>query len=323
MRDIIITDEILRQIAASEADFSYKYKKRVYKQADYKPLMTYRSGLHKLQYFTPGLKVEDLKKQKILEVGSGNGFFLCFAQRNGFNITGIEPGKTLGFEGRYKRAYQLLTINGVERPEQVLIEAQAESLPFPDKTFDIVFNIAVLEHVSDINRALDEMLRVLKPGGLLIADIPNYHSWYEAHFDMFWLPFLNKRWAKFYVQKIGKRDPSLIDELNFTTVTMFKRKLKRLTKKKGYKSDFYLAASGIINLFLEIHNITRNPERSLHYNQFFSTRKIFAKKIIEHFLKNKFMIKLCRFLIYIPVQIIYYLGFVITFVVLIQKNEEI
>jgi SAM-dependent methyltransferase len=48
----------------------------------------------------------------------------------------------------------------------------ALDLPFPDDTFDHVIASEVLEHVPDDQRSLDEILRVLKPGGTLAATVP-------------------------------------------------------------------------------------------------------------------------------------------------------
>ena len=45
-------------------------------------------------------------------------------------------------------------------------------IPFPENTFDILFCNHVLEHVQDDKKAMSEMLRVLKPGGWAILQIP-------------------------------------------------------------------------------------------------------------------------------------------------------
>jgi SAM-dependent methyltransferase len=50
----------------------------------------------------------------------------------------------------------------------------ALALPFPDNTFDRIIASEVLEHVSDDQLALDEIFRVLKPGGTLAATVPSW-----------------------------------------------------------------------------------------------------------------------------------------------------
>ena len=50
---------------------------------------------------------------------------------------------------------------------------RVEKLPWPKETFDAVFATDILEHVLDLNRVVKELLRVLKPGGIIIARTPN------------------------------------------------------------------------------------------------------------------------------------------------------
>ena len=52
-------------------------------------------------------------------------------------------------------------------------KGRIEKLPWLRETFDAVFATDVLEHVLDLNRAVKELLRVLKKGGVLIARTPN------------------------------------------------------------------------------------------------------------------------------------------------------
>ena len=58
-----------------------------------------------------------------------------------------------------------------------LVQARAESLPFPDNHFDLVSMGYALRHVSDLKRTFTEYLRVLKPGGaMLILEISRPRS---------------------------------------------------------------------------------------------------------------------------------------------------
>ena len=59
-----------------------------------------------------------------------------------------------------------------------LIVGEAESLPFPDSTFDNVLSLGALNHVNDPGKALREMARVVKPDGIVVVadevpDLPN------------------------------------------------------------------------------------------------------------------------------------------------------
>jgi len=54
------------------------------------------------------------------------------------------------------------------------------TLPYPDASFDTVLSCGVLEHVQDPEASLDELHRVLRPGGRLwVAKLPNRHSYLE------------------------------------------------------------------------------------------------------------------------------------------------
>lgn len=59
-----------------------------------------------------------------------------------------------------------------------LIVGEAESLPFPDATFDNLFSVGAINHVNDPGQAFREMARVVKPGGTIVVadevpDLPN------------------------------------------------------------------------------------------------------------------------------------------------------
>ena len=51
------------------------------------------------------------------------------------------------------------------------IRADAGSIPFKCNTFDIVMSFGLLEHFEDILKPLEEMVRILKPGGIFISDV--------------------------------------------------------------------------------------------------------------------------------------------------------
>ena len=193
---------------------------------------TYKAG-----YETISPYVERFPEPKILEVGSGYGFQLCYLRKLGLDAEGVEPGKNAAFEGRYERAIELLEANGLSEAHRILHPAFGEALPFADGTFDIVYSVAVLEHVGDIEKCLTEAIRVAKPGGVVVMYVPTYNAFREGHYDIFWLPHLlkSKRIAKWYVKTIFGRADWFIDELNFTTPRYFKKLAERTAKLNGMK----------------------------------------------------------------------------------------
>jgi len=57
-----------------------------------------------------------------------------------------------------------------------LVNADAQQLPVPDASFDAVVCLEVLEHVPSPERVIDEVRRILRPGGLALLSVPNLVS---------------------------------------------------------------------------------------------------------------------------------------------------
>ena len=100
-----------------------------------------------------------LARGRVLEVGIGTGANLPF-YRGVDSVTGVEPDPYMLKRAR-RRASRL------DLPVE-LLQSQAEELPFEDDSFDTVVATWVLCTIGDPERALAEMGRVLKPGGVLI-----------------------------------------------------------------------------------------------------------------------------------------------------------
>jgi 2-polyprenyl-6-hydroxyphenyl methylase/3-demethylubiquinone-9 3-methyltransferase len=92
----------------------------------------------------------------LLDIGCGGGFLTNAAQIAGHTVTGIDLS-----ESSLSIAHQLDTTKKVR-----YIKANAYSLPFPDKSFDVVSAMDVLEHVDNPSLLISEASRVLKKGGL-------------------------------------------------------------------------------------------------------------------------------------------------------------
>ena len=111
----------------------------------------------------------------MLEPGCGRGEFLKNFQKLGLVCAGLD---------RSAETRALLAESGI--PLDVCdVERADAKLPFPDNTFDVIYNKSFLEHLRDPDRFLMEARRVLKPGGMMLCLVPDWESNYKIYFDDF------------------------------------------------------------------------------------------------------------------------------------------
>jgi SAM-dependent methyltransferase len=79
-------------------------------------------------------------------------------------------------------------------------------LPFPDQDFDVVTCTHIYEHVPDAQRMLDEIFRVLKPGGVCYFAAENRLRLWEGHHNLPLLSLLPKWLGHLYVRLAGRGD---------------------------------------------------------------------------------------------------------------------
>jgi ubiquinone/menaquinone biosynthesis C-methylase UbiE len=138
---------------------------------------------------------------RALEIGAGTGFFSLNLRQAGVlsevAVSDISPGMVAAAQANGRRL-------GFEVDGRV---GDAEHLPYDDGAFDLVVGHAVIHHIPDVELALRECLRVLRPGGrLVIAGEPTrVGDWYARRLGrLTWaattrvtrLPALRERWAR-------------------------------------------------------------------------------------------------------------------------------
>lgn len=99
----------------------------------------------------------------ILEVGCGTGNYTQYWFNSSTKICGLDLSR-----GMLRQAASKIGLDKL-----MLIQADAEYLPFKDSCFDAVLTISTLEHLDDIPQALREMKRVAKKSGRIVVSIPN------------------------------------------------------------------------------------------------------------------------------------------------------
>jgi SAM-dependent methyltransferase len=100
---------------------------------------------------------------KILDVGCGDGHFLYLCSKAGFNCYGIESSKQLSSYAQTKTGAKI--IQGLYKKEM-----------FPEKYFDVIVIIQVLEHIPTPVDVLEAAKYHLRPGGIIVIEIPSISS---------------------------------------------------------------------------------------------------------------------------------------------------
>lgn len=110
-----------------------------------------------------------------------------------------------------------------------------ENMPYEDNTFDFVYSFGVIHHTPDIQKAINEIYRVLKPGGSCYIAVYNKNSWFFRYniFLKNWI--LNKGYQKYTL----KQQISLVEypnnNKNLVVKLHTKKEVKKLFKKFSHQ----------------------------------------------------------------------------------------
>lgn len=112
---------------------------------------------------------EAAASQRVLEVGVGVGTDFCRWAAAGAQAVGVDlTAQAVQLTTRHLRALNLSADVSL---------ADCENLPFADHSFDVVYSFGVLHHTPNTERAIREVLRVLKPGGRIRIMLYHKRSW--------------------------------------------------------------------------------------------------------------------------------------------------
>jgi 2-polyprenyl-3-methyl-5-hydroxy-6-metoxy-1,4-benzoquinol methylase len=106
----------------------------------------------------------------LLDAGCGNGIHAIRLARRGFMVRGVDCSES-AVEAAQTAVHRLGLCDQVQVERGNLLD-----LPFEDRQFDYVYCWGVLMHIPEIERALAELARVVKPGGVLIIGESNMFS---------------------------------------------------------------------------------------------------------------------------------------------------
>jgi 2-polyprenyl-3-methyl-5-hydroxy-6-metoxy-1,4-benzoquinol methylase len=148
----------------------YRLFQEVVRRGEEQPLMRFALRVLRRR------RLPGLKPGRVLDIGCGSGFYLAALREAGWDGEGIEPGETAA---QFARKHCGLPVHN-SNAEEALAACR-------DGSFDLVTMWHVLEHLPDPAKALAEVRRILRPGGTLMLEVPNFSS--------IWSVLFRSRWA--------------------------------------------------------------------------------------------------------------------------------
>ena len=266
-----------------------------YYERRYQEFLTFYDLLPKKQYV------------KILELGCGIGYYSAFLSKISTEVTATDL--EIIDSSTHSPGLQITRdfLSALNIKNVTVIHASAEELPFEDNTFDLVFSSHVIEHVPDPNKAVLEINRVLKQGGINFCVVPTTTDRFYAFFT-FYIYLFQRLTAKIYrkVLPIKKTDtdvtavpsskvgvniryylkhfpfppphgvhPSYLNEVRNWTLKKWKKIVTNNNKIKlvslyGLQLNPLLPTLGNIfpNLGVKLFSFTRKTENKLGKNHF-------------------------------------------------------
>ena len=168
--------------------------------------------------------LEKITEEEVLEIGFGTGINLKFYPQNVKRIIGVDTNNGMLMQSQKKIS------NG--RFQIELINQSSELLPFADNSINAVLSTYTLCSIKEINAALKEIYRVLKPGAKYyflehgLADNPRTQKWQHR------LNPLQNIWADGC--NLNRDMKSLIANAGFNIIEMKNYYMKRDPKIVGY-----------------------------------------------------------------------------------------
>lgn len=164
-----------------------------------------RNFFEKLYYFVKSISLKrklkiinefSLNGKNLLDVGCGTGDFLRIAQKNNWDVIGIEPNE------KAREIANKKTNNSVFLPEKL---SKLES-----RSFDVITLWHVLEHLPKFEDQFSKFKNLLKPNGTLIIAVPNFKSYDAKYYQNFWAAYDAPR----HLWHFSKNSISKLTDLN-------------------------------------------------------------------------------------------------------------
>jgi len=184
----------------------------------------------------PLIKDSQNDKQKVLDIGCALGNLLHFFEQDKYETFGIDISRYALSQAKKNCKASLIEDNVNQK------------IPFPDRNFDIVTALDIIEHLDSPSQFLGEARRILRSGGLLFLHTPNINSIFEKLFRKNWFGYRDTSHLYLFNRKslaylVGKSGFKVVK--NNTLTYPLPLSLRKLFKNTDLGGSIWLAAKKI------------------------------------------------------------------------------
>jgi len=169
-------------------------------------------------------EISPLKGKRVLDVGCGKGGVIISCGLKGAKVIGLDINED-------ELQIAKLRISSFEVDNVSLVNGIIERIPFEDNSFDLIIASSVLEHLKKFEKAIEEMVRLTKPGGFCITTTPNPLFPREGHYKVKYVPYLPKRFGKLYLKARGFNPDFFIKNVTYPYPSI--SKIEKIFRKNG------------------------------------------------------------------------------------------
>ena len=192
---------------------------------------------------------------KVLDFGCGSGVFVDELAKQGYQAYGLDISE---------EAIKFGMLQGVKNLNVI----DSHKVDFPDDTFDTVFVLDVLEHLEDEKWALDEIRRVLKPGGVAIIMVPAYMFLWGVQDEV--AHHYRRYTMNSLLKKVGESTSLEVLRSSYFNTFLFLpifgvRLISKLFGIKGRESDFDINSPFLNKFFFSIFNAERKLLKNIDF----------------------------------------------------------
>ena len=188
------------------------------------------------------------KKSRVLEIGSGHGFFLEIMKTNGFDIIGYDISKE---KRKYSKKITNVPVYDININSEISL----------GNKFDIVVLFHTLEHIADPITLLKNIKKLLKPKGKILIEVPNSDDFHlklnKFYKEFYWerahIHYFNPKILKNVIRKSGFKNIRIVGVQRYGIENFFHWKL---TNKPQMENPSY-------SLPMELNWIEKNYKKFL------------------------------------------------------------